>query len=152
MTDVISNAINKGIIIIIIVFIVLVLLVAFFLNSSRVPGEVVIITDKTGYALGETLIMNINNNLAENICFSPCSLGLLEKKNAQWETYLYEECKKADECLEIIEPRQVRAFEFDISMIEFGLHRIVMPACINCRPGDDFREDQIFYSNEFTIK
>jgi len=150
MTDVISKAVNKGIIIIILVLLILVLIFAFLLKTSQ-SQEVIITTDKTEYGLNEVLTITVKNNLTDSICLSPCSLGLLEKKNGQWEIYDYEECKKPDECLERIEPKQAKSFEFDIYATEPGLHRMVLPSCINCQLGDDFREDERFYSNEFTI-
>jgi len=143
---------NKKILIGILLVLILFLIFSFLTKDRQeAEKEVIITTDKKEYGSNEALTMTVKNNLTNSICFSPCSLGLLEKKNGQWEIYNYEECKKPDECLERIESNQVKSFEFDIYAIEPGLHRINLPTCIDCQIGEVFREDQIFYSNEFTI-
>jgi len=140
--------VNKKLIIGILLALLLILVLGFLLKT---PQEVIVTTDQVGYASGETPIMTIKNNLTSNICFSSCYPYYLEKKNGEWESYLYEECEKPDLVENCVEPKQTKSFKFTIPAIGSGFHRIAVPSCLDCQIGQTFEENERFYSNEFTI-
>lgn len=122
------------------------------LIPPEVPKEMNAITEKTEYKMGDTIKVKIENNLKKNICFSSCYPYYLERKNGEWESYRYIECPDSDLIESCVNSGEVKAFEFTMPSVGTGLHRLVIPACIGCSPGENFREDQKFYSNEFVIK
>ena len=142
---------NKIILIGIFLILVLILFFGFLLKKPQ-EQEVLITTDKTEYALGEAPIMTIKNNLAGNICFSGCYPYYLQKNNGQWQSYHYEECQKPDLVEGCVEVNQAKGFELIVYALQPGFHRIAVPSCLDCRVGEAFREDGIFYSNEFNIR
>lgn len=129
------------------------LLLLVSLISKR--QKLVIITDKKDYEAGEGLRVKIENYFLKKACFSSCHpyyLELKELKDKEWASYNYKECLHSNIAETCIEPGQIKAFEISLSGIKKGLHRISLPACINCLEGTEFRKDKIFYSNEFEIK
>ena len=140
---------NKKIIIIFLVIILI--LVVGFLLKPKAPRELTITTDKTEYALGEAPTITIKNNLASSICLSSCYPYYLEKNNGEWKNYLYEKCGEPDLVEICIESNQVKGLELIVPALQAGLHKIAVPSCLNCQIGQPFKEDQRFYSNEFTI-
>jgi len=112
-----------------------------------------IYSDKEEYLKRESLKVAIRNNLGKTVCFSSCYPYLLEKKNSneEWEKYLYVGCEEENVARDCIESQKVKAFEI-LSEIEKGVHRLYLSACIGCKAGERFREDKVFYSNDFLIK
>jgi hypothetical protein len=115
-------------------------------------GEIVVLTDKKEYEVGETLRVKIKNNFWENICFSSCYPYFLEKRNEKWERYPYVKCHRFNGNGYCIPARKEKAFELTLPKVPEGLHRLAIPICIGCRAKDPFQEDKRFYSNEFWIK
>lgn len=144
---------NKKIIIGVFLVLILVLVLVFLLKTPllKTPQEVIITTDQTEYASGEAPVMTIKNNLTSNICLSSCYPYYLEKNNGEWKNYLYEKCEEPDLVEICIESNQVKGLELIVPALQAGLHKIVVPSCLNCQIGQPFKEDQRFYSNEFTI-
>ena len=121
-------------------------------NYSAKTALVSIKTDKMEYDKNGILKMAIKNNLWENICFSSCYPYYIEKKDGDWKAYSYSNCSQSninDICLNA---HQAKFFEINLSFIAAGLHRLVIPACLNCKNNDTFKEDTKFYSNEFSVK
>ena len=141
---------NKKILIVILVVLLLVLVLGFLLKAPQ--KEVIITTNRTEYSLGQAPTMIIRNNLASNICISSCYSYYLQKNNGEWVNYLYEECGEPDLAELCIEPNQAKSLELIISVTDSGLHRITVPFCVDCQIGEEFEENEKFYSNEFTIK
>jgi len=133
------------------ILVILIVIITSFLILKRKP--VSIYTDKEEYLEGEVLKVAIGNNSKENICFSSCYPYLLEKKNSngEWEKYLYAGCEEENIAKDCIESQKIKTFEI-LSEREKGLHRLCLSACIGCKVGEKFREDKIFYSNDFLIK
>lgn len=140
---------NKNFIgIILIVIIVLIGGVLFFQNSFQVE----VITDKTEYKQGEDLKLRIENQLKETICFSSCYPYLFERKDEdEWSDYNYKECDKENLNQKCLDSKAVIAFEIPI-LIDGGIHRISLPACVGCRFNEKFQETEKFYSNQFNIE
>ncbi len=116
--------------------------------------NVLVFTDRAEYEKGKNLIVAIQNNFQENICFSSCYPYFLEKKKSYWEWdgYRYRVCDKEDINTACIESGQVKAFEIELSWARTGLNRLVMPVCLDCKVEEQFKESKRFYSNEFIIK
>ena len=133
------------------VIIVLIVGVIFLLTSAP---KIKIVTDKKDYKRGESLKVKIENNLADNnICYSSCYPYYLERKDGDWESYLYPECKNSDLVKDCVAPGQVKAFELILPpFLAKTFHRLAMPACVGCNIQEAFREDERFYSNEFIVK
>ena len=113
---------------------------------------ILIRTDKTEYQKGEILKLAIKNNLGKNICFSSCYPYHLEEKDGDWESYPYSECPKSDINEICLSARQSKFFEINLPFVDEGAHRLAIPVCFNCKDKDGFREDNKFYSNEFSIR
>ena len=122
-------------------------------NNILFFNKVIVVTDKKEYKIAEPLKIKIENNLKETICFSSCYPYKFEKKNLnkEWEEYLYIKCEKEDIAKDCIEPQKIKTFEL-LPEKEKSFHRLHLSACIGCKSGEKFREDEIFYSNEFSIK
>jgi len=115
--------------------------------------SVFIFTEKSKYLSGENLKLKIENNSGETICFSTCYPYFLEKKDKNWEDYPYVECDFTNTHDGCIEDKKIKAFELTLPKeIEKGVHRIAIPVCKDYKPGEAFKEESIFYSNEFLIK
>jgi len=144
---------KKDILIILIGLILLGLItLAVFLVPPKVPEEVNIITDAKEYRRGDVLKVKIENNLEENICFSSCYPYNIEKKNGEWSSYDYENCLDSDLNENCISPKEVKAFELVIPLIDTGFHRLGISACIGCNVDEIFEQGQKLYSNDFIIK
>lgn len=121
-------------------------------DQTANAAPVSIKTDKSEYAKNDPLKIAIKNNLGESICFSSCYPYYWEKKDGGWKIYSYSQCDKSninDICLTA---HQAKFFEIDLSFLTAGIHRLVVPVCLDCKNKDGFREDNKFYSNEFLIK
>lgn len=130
----------------------IVLVVIIFIVFS-LSQKVNVITDKTEYLVGDNLRVKIKNNLRKNICLSSCYPYYLEKKEEDWESYSYGDCPETNLVENCIESGKVKAFELELpSFITDGLHRLAIPACLDCGIKQAFNEEQNFYSNDFIIK
>jgi len=132
----------------VILFLVLIIIQGYYQNKE----EVAVSLDKTSYQKGEKLKVAIENNSLKNICFSSCYPYLLEKKDGEWKAYIYEDCQKDNVNEYCINPKEKKAFEIELPLVETGSHRISLPVCLDCKEGEAFQESAKFYSDEFTIK
>jgi len=141
----------------IVILIALILLLSIGFLWEQPPEETRGTPIITSYAMGEFPKIfpkiTIRNDLNGNICFSECYRYYLEKKNGGWERYIYGECEEQDLIKRCIQPSEEIILELiiDIPRPKPGLHRAAFPVCLNCRIGDNFKENQIFYSGEFLI-
>jgi hypothetical protein len=158
-----NNQMNKNLLIAILIAIILfgILGMAGWLAwRNYLRQKVNILTDKTEYHQGESLKVNIKNNLIKNICFSSCYPYYLEREKSEpgsptkiWEIYLYSKCDRENLNEKCIEPGKTKAFEINLSeYVEVGFHRIALPVCVGCKVGEKFKESKRFYSNEFLVK
>ena len=132
--------------------VVLIVLLTFLLwLGFQVKAE--IRTDKKEYSQGEVLKIKIKNYLSQSICFSSCEPYLMEKKEGrEWKHYNYQECSEPNLAGKCIGSEETKAFELDLNFVETGFHRILLPVCLGCAVGQEFKESRKFYSNEFLIK
>lgn len=121
-------------------------------NYSLNASPVSIRTDKAEYQKEGILKLVIKNNFGKNICFSSCYPYYLEKKDGGWSLYSYSQCQKPDLSEICLSPRQSKFFEISLAYIGGGLHRLIVPVCLDCKDKENFREDNRFYSNEFLIR
>lgn len=128
------------------VLVVIVFIVFSFFQKVKV------ITDKKEYLTSENLRVKIKNNLTKTICLSSCYPYYFEKKDGTWQSDHYEDCPNSNLVENCINPRQTKAFETVIPSITTGLYRLALPACLGCNLQEKFREDEWFYSSEFTIR
>ena len=131
--------------------VLLIVVILIGINTSP-KSQVNIITDKQEYQIGTPLKVKIVNNDGKKICFSSCYPYYFEKKNEKWEDYQYENCPDSNLVEKCIAPKEVRAFELVIPQLDKGIHRLAIPACIDCSLKEKFKEDKKFYSNDFIIK
>jgi hypothetical protein len=115
-------------------------------------GQITINTDKLEYEKEGVLKLAITNNSGKEVCFSSCYPYLLEKKNGEWSPYPYQECGKPDVNGTCLPAHQSKFFEINLPDVAAGLNRLSLAACLSCRDGDGFKTDQVFYSNEFSVK
>ena len=136
----------------IVVFIVLFLLGGLLIGGTT--QEVKILTDKNEYQRGENLRLQVRNFSPATLCFSSCYPYYLEWKrdSGKWEIYSYESCQKEDLVEKCIDSWGTKIFEMSVPQIRKGTHRLSVPVCQKCLPGQKFREDKRFYSNEFEVK
>ena len=117
------------------------------------PQQVLIITKKPVYYSNTELGLAIKNILPNNICFSSCYPYYLEKKAKEWRTYeYYEYCPHPDLIESCIKPDYAKFFSITLPDLSPGLHRIKIPVTIAGKPGEEFREDKVYYSNDFIIR
>ena len=109
-------------------------------------------TDKKEYRAGEVLKIGIRNNLLASICFSSCYPYYFERRDGVWEAYPYQDCEDSNIAKDCISLRRVKAFEIILPQIKDGIHRITIPVCKDCKSGEPFKEDGIFYSNVFEVR
>jgi len=153
-----DKAMNKKhlIIVLFVIMLFLVLLASNFLNNlpRKQQKQLSVATDLTEYSLGEFPVLTVKNDLSETVCFSECYRYYLEKGGEAWEGYLYGECKEPDLIKTCLAPEEKTNFELviDLPEPECGPHRVALPVCLNCQTGEEFKENQRFYSNEFLIK
>lgn len=132
-----------------------VVLVFIMMAKGRLPrdgADISIITEKQEYAPGDNVRLKIRNGFNESIGFSLCYPYYLERQDGEWETYNYEECQGFNSNNYNIAARRSKFFELTLPPTVDGNHRLRIPVCVGCRKGDVFRNDLIFYSNEFQIQ
>lgn len=137
-----------------IIVIGLVILGVIIIFSLFIPDKVEVvdvITDNSSYTIGDKLKIKIQNNLEEKICFSSCYPYYIEKKNDGWSSYEYIKCRDEDIAENCLDPDTVKAFQFEIPLVEKGTHRVVLPICVGCTESNIFKEGKRFYSNNFDI-
>ncbi len=124
-------------------------LALFFLRSQKI----IVITTEQEYINGQDLKLEIKNSfLNKEFCFSSCYPYFLEKNNGTWRPYFYIECPFSDEVSKCIEPKKLSAFLISLPLVNVGKHRISVPVCEDCLPGQSFHETSRIFSNEFEIK
>jgi len=138
----------------IVVGVVILILILIILGLGFSQKQVNVLTDKIEYANGDTLKVKVANNLNESICFSSCYPYYFERKEtmAEWRSYDYSTCPTENLNEKCLEPKQIKAFELVLPLLQKGAHRIAIPACVGCNIQEEFKQDKWFYSNEFTIK
>ena len=143
---------KKDVLIILIGVAILVIIILLSIFIPRNVESVNILTDNENYDIGDILKVKIENNTENNICFSACYPYYFEKKESTWNNYRYQKCLKDDIIENCVSPNEVKAFEIKIPLLEKGVHRIVIPLCVQCNTDNPFNENDRFYSNEFIIK
>jgi hypothetical protein len=141
-----------SIIIIILVIIIAISFLWFFWERFKTPGIVSFTTDKVEYEKGEVLKLKVKNDSLKKICFSTCYPYYLERKNSNWESYKYEECRSFNGNGHCLEAGKEKSFELTLPSVPAGIHRLAIPVCSDCENETAFVEEKRFYSNEFTIK
>lgn len=144
---------SKKNLIIVFVLIVIFLAAVIFLQIgfSRKTQQVSVYTEKTEYGLEEFPRVTIKNNFSDSVCFSECYRYYLEEKNGEWKSYTYGDCPWPDLIKRCLEREEAMVLELIIDDPKTGLHRVAIPVCFDCSIGEEFQEDQKFYSNEFII-
>ena len=143
---------RTSIFIIILVIIIAISFLWFFWERLKTPGIVSFTTDKIEYEKGEVLKLKVKNDSLKKICFSTCYPYYLERKNSNWESYKYEECRSFNGNGHCLGPKREKAFELTLPKIPAGTHRLAIPVCTSCENEESFHEEKRFYSNEFNIK
>jgi len=117
------------------------------------PQYVLIITKEPVYHSNKELKLAIKNILPNNICFSSCYPYYIEAKLGKWVTYdYYEYCPHPDLIESCIKPDYAKFYLITLPDLDPGLHRIRVPVTISGKAGQEFREDRVYYSNDFIIK
>jgi hypothetical protein len=124
----------------------------FLLSALWSTSAIIVSTDKQEYGKQDVLKIAVKNDSGESVCFSSCYPYLFEKKNGEWSLYDYSECQKSDVNVFCLPGHQSKFFEIDLPAIASGIHRLGLPVCLNCKSQDNFREDEMLHSNEFSIK
>jgi len=114
-------------------------------------GGLVVFTDKREYNNGQTLIAHVQNTSTKDICFSFCYPYYLEKKSKIWQTDKYGDCPALDVNENCMKSGQTKAFEFTLSGLEPGMHRLEIPVCVGCQQGNIFEASGTFHSNDFIV-
>jgi len=110
-------------------------------------------TDRTSYKVGDSLEVAISNNGVKPICFSSCYPYMIEKnENGKWGQYAYVGCRDANKASGCVASRSKRQFKLPLDEAEPGLSRLKIQICAGCDPGQEFRADEVIYSNEFEVK
>ena len=112
------------------------------------------LTEKQDYSLEDELKVKIENRENGTMCFSTCSPYMIQTKKDDWIDYSSFECDKESVAEKCIDPNQLKVFGIKLNemSLESAIHRLVIPVCIGCTIGEQFRVDKIIYSNEFKIK
>jgi len=138
------------------VFLVLILAggTALYLNFLKDRESIKALTEKKRYSANEELKVKVENNSEKKVCFSSCYPFLIQTKGDGWNNYNYPNCDKENVAESCIDSKGLKAFGISLSEMyaEPALHRLAIPACIDCAMGEQFRVDKILYSNEFEIK
>jgi hypothetical protein len=130
----------------------------YSLNEPESPFDnyeaLTIRTDKWEYTPTEKAIIIIENTSDKKACFSSCYPFYLEKQEASWQYYRYDQCPEdniADIC---VNPYDKKAFEVFLGDLwpTPASHRFVISTCFTCNEGDKFKMDEIFFSNVFKIE
>lgn len=138
---------------IIIGFFVIVILGLFWIFAR--PRRAEAITNKREYPAGTNLDVSIQNNLGKTICFSSCYPYYLQKPaagNGIWQSYDYANCAKADLTTSCIQDKGFKQFRLLLEDVDSGTNRLMIPVCLGCAVGSEFRQDQIIYSNTFQVR
>lgn len=126
-----------------------VLCLAVFLGKS---GSVEIRTDKKVYAPGDTQVVSIKNNYGRTVCFSSCYPYRVEKRETEWKSYEYDSCSDTDVVDICLGKSETKKFKITLDEVETGINRINIGSCVDCKIGDSFKEDKVFYSNSFEVE
>jgi len=120
----------------------------------QLPQTLLVLTEKPIYFPNGELKLTVKNVSPNNICFSSCYPYYLEvQKEKKWITYeYYEVCLHPDLIESCLEPGYAKFFSVDLPDLAPGTHRIRVPVTISGKVSKEFRQDQIFYSNDFIIK
>ncbi len=137
-------------ILVILVVVLIVLTEAIDLNSKASVAEV--ITEKKEYEPGDSLRVKIRNVSDQEICFSDCYPYYIEAEKEGWKSYDYQPCSKDNSVDSCVAPGEIKAFQLSLPKLEGGLHRLAIPACMNCQNKEFFEDEYWFYSNQFEIK
>ncbi len=133
------------------VFLTIVLISYYKLSNEK---KIQIITDKNKYSTGELLKVKIKNQSNKEICFSSCYPYYFERKEKGWKAYSYDACLHKDKAVYCLKPNLVKAFQLSIpkKVIKKGVvHRLAIPICVTCKPNNNFKQEEWFYSNKFII-
>jgi len=132
---------------------ILIIFAILILGFLILKGQrVEIVTDGIKYDNGGLLRIKIRNLSLNRLCFSSCYPYYLERKVGEWKSYNYQDCPDSDLVERCIEPGKTKAFEIILPTVKEGPHRIAVPICENCKIGEEFKETERFYSNEFEIR
>lgn len=148
-------------IIVIIILIVLALIIAIYASNMKpkvsepineTQAESAAIIEKDSYSMEENGRVKITNKTEGKICFSSCFPYYLEvKKGEEFESYSYLNCDTPDVVEKCLDPLGSETFEFSFALLEEGIHRLAIPLCLDCNEGEDFKEEQRLYTNEFNL-
>lgn len=144
-----KNYFRIGLLLVILILIAVVVSIVLTVGNQI---KVSVVTDKGGYVLGEALKVKIVNSAKDTICFSACYPYEFERKVNAWQKYSYPSCDKPDVAEWCIESGKTKAFEIALDSVREGIHRLAIPACLNCNLGGVFQQDLKLYSNNFDIE
>lgn len=142
------------------VFLAFIFIVGIFFYSkieqNNVSAEIIkALTEKQSYSQVDELKVEIENEEGRTVCFSSCYPYMMQQiKGNGWTDYSYPQCEKENIVETCIDSNQLKAFAITLNemSLESAVHRLVIPVCIGCAIGEQFRVDKIIYSNEFEIK
>ena len=69
-----------------------------------------------------------------------------------WQDYKYADCKAPDVTAECIQDKEFKKFRLTLENVDAGINRLMIPVCLGCRVGQEFRQDQAIYSNSFEVR
>lgn len=121
------------------------------------PKNVEAVTDRNEYKTGANLEIAINNNFGKTVCFSSCYpyyLQLLppgEADKLNWQNYEYAKCQKRDIITTCMPDKGAKTFEINLDSVDAGTNRIMIPVCVGCSAGEEFKQGDIIYSNNFKV-
>jgi len=118
------------------------------------PRRVEAITNKQEYPAGTDLDVSIQNNLGSTICFSSCYPYFLQKteSNDNWQNYEYAQCQSPDVVTTCVQDKEFKKFRLSLDNVDTGTNRMTIPVCLGCRIGQEFKQDQVIYSNTFQVR
>lgn len=109
-------------------------------------------TDKNHYQADASLKVKLSNSSLKKLCFSSCYPYFLERKAEEWLSYPYQNCDHEDRIEKCAGGLKIKAFETTLPEVETGVYRLAIPVCEGCSAGEEFRETNRLYSNEFVIE
>jgi len=126
--------------------------VGLFVWKSYQPYDILAVTNNTKYALEEPLRVRFENKTEKTFCFSTRVPYYIEiKEGFRWKSYPYALISAEDVVLKCMKPGDTKIFELSLFGKE-GVHRLVIPICLGCEMGDEFKEDRRIYSTVFVVK
>jgi hypothetical protein len=137
--------------VLIVVIIVMVLSYIYYRPELEKENGTIIVIEKESYKIGDALKIKIANNSDKEICFSSCYPYYFEKKDGSWNSYNYQNCPEDNLAKPCLKPNQEKAFEISIPQVEKGVHRLSLPACLECSLDSGFKENERLYSGDFII-